>query len=104
MVCLQPRAEGTAIVDLEARLWGHLFNVRYQLLLTCLLHTFDYPGNLAESSQMTPRGLLIHATFGEMYNLRAIAMMLVQTPLNPGDFAEVAGPPFQMPFTLDLPL
>jgi hypothetical protein len=99
-----PREEGTPIEHPEARLWAHLFNVRYQLLLTCLLHTFDFPSNLAESSQMTPRGLLIHATFGEMYNLRAIAMMLVQTPLASGKGRRVAGAPFQMPYTLELPL
>lgn len=94
----------TPITDPEAKLWATLFNVRYQMLLTSLLHTFDYPSNLDASSQMTPRGLLIHATFGEMYNLRAIAMLLVQTPLHPGDSLNVAGPPFQMPYTLDLPL
>jgi hypothetical protein len=99
-----PREEGTPIGQPEARLWAHLFNVRYQLLLTCLLHTFNYPSNLVESSQMTPRGLLIHATFGEMYNLRAIAMVLVQTPLNSDDTTQVAGAPFQMPYTLELPL
>ena len=78
--------------------------MRYHALLTSLLHSFDYPGNLDPSSQMTPRGLLIHSTFGEMYNLRAIALMLVQTPLHPGDKVNVAGAPFQMPFTLDLPV
>jgi hypothetical protein len=95
--------EGTLIEDHEARLWAQLFNVRYQLLLTCLLHSFDYAGNLSESSQMTPRGLLIHSTFGEMYNLRAIAITLVQTPLSPRNATQVAGAPFQMPFTLKLP-
>lgn len=94
----------TPITDPEAQLWGALFNVRYQLLLTGLLHTFYYPGNLDPRSQTTPRGLLINTTFGEMYNLRAISLMLVQTPLNPGDTEKVAGPPFQMPFTLELPI
>jgi hypothetical protein len=97
------REEGTPIEHPEAQNWAYLFNVRYQLLLTCLLHTFDYPSNISESSQMTPRGLLIHAAFGEMYNLRAIAMMLVQTPLGPQNAGRVAGAPFQMPYTLELP-
>ena len=48
--------------------------------------------------------MLIHTTFGEMYNLRAISLMLVQTPLKTGDKVKVAGPPFQMPYTLELPL
>lgn len=99
-----PPPDSTAITDPEAQLWGSLFNVRYQLLLTSLLHSFDYPSNLDPSSQTTPRGILIHTTFGEMYNLRAISLMLVQTPLNPGDTEKVAGPPFQMPYTLELPI
>jgi Ferritin-like len=94
----------TPIEAPEAQLWGSLFNVRYQLLLTSLLHTFDYPSNLDPHSQATPRGLLIHTTFGEMYNLRAISLMLVQTPLKTGDKDKVAGPPFQMPYTLELPV
>lgn len=95
---------GTPIMHPEARGWAHLFNVRYQLLLTTLLHTFEYPSNLAESSQMTPRGLLVHATFGEMYNMRAISQVLVQTPLSEAGSGKMAGPPFQMPYTLNLPL
>jgi hypothetical protein len=39
-----------------------------------------------------------------MYNLRAISLMLVQTPLKTGDNEKVAGPPFQMPYTLELPV
>jgi hypothetical protein len=100
----EPDGENTPITHPEARLWASLFNVRYRMLLTDLTHTFDYAGSLDQSSQMSPRGLLIHSTFGEMYNLRAISMILVQTPLNQTGRPLVAGPPFQMPFTLDLPL
>jgi hypothetical protein len=39
-----------------------------------------------------------------MYNLRTIAMMLVQTPLGPQNAGRVAGAPFQMPYTLELPI
>ena len=48
----------------------------------------------------------INATFGEMYNLRAIAEILMQLPLNAGENLSgiCAGPPFQMPYTLDSPL
>jgi len=95
--------EGTPITHPEGKLWGNLFNVRYRLLLTSLLHTFDYPSNLSEVSQLTPRGLLVHATFGEMYNLRAISEILVRTPLTADDSKRMAGPPFQMPYTLKLP-
>lgn len=96
--------EGTQITHPRTRLWAHLFNIRYQMLLHCLLHTFEYPSNLDERSQSTPRGLLLHATFGEMYNLRAISMILVQSPLGEGNSEYFAGPPFQMPYTLQLPV
>jgi hypothetical protein len=99
-----PTWGGTPITHLEGRTWGHLFNVRYQILLTSLLHTFEYPSNLSETSQKTPRGLLLHATFGEMYNLRALSQILVQTPLTDGESNLMAGPPFQMPYTLKLPI
>jgi len=96
-------SEGSFITHPEGRLWAQLFNVRYRTLLTGLLHTFDYSSNISESSQMTPRGLLVHSTFGEMYNLRAISHILVQTPLAADGSDRVAGPPFQMPYTLNLP-
>jgi hypothetical protein len=35
----------TPITHLEAKLWAHLFNVRYQLLMTCLWRTFEYAGD-----------------------------------------------------------
>lgn len=95
---------GTPITHPRSKLWAHLFNVRYRLLLTNLLHTFEYPSNLSETSQMTPRGLLLHATFGEMYNLRALSQILVQAPLSEDGSPDRAGPPFQMPYTLKLPL
>jgi hypothetical protein len=100
----QPSWGGARITHPEAELWAHLFNVRYRLLLTNLLHTFEYPSNLSETSHMTPRGLLLHGTFGEMYNIRAISEALVRTPLTPKDRKRMAGPPFQMPFTLKLPV
>jgi len=95
---------GTPITHPEGQLWGHLFNLRYQILLTNLLHTFEYPSNLSETSPATPRGLLLHATFGEMYNLRALSEILVQTPLAADAPELMAGPPFQMPYCLNLPL
>jgi hypothetical protein len=97
-------SEQTEITHPETVLWAHLFNVRYRMLLVTLLRTFEYPSNLSEASQSTPRGLLIHATFGEMYNLRALAQILMQMPLTEGKSDLVAGPPFEMPYTLRLPV
>jgi len=96
--------EGTVITHPEAVKWAHLLNVRYRLLLVNLLHAFEYPSNLSEASQMSPRGLLIHATFGEMYNLHALSEILVEVPLTENSTERVAGPPFQMPYTLRLPV
>jgi hypothetical protein len=99
-----PSQEGTVISHPVSALWAHLFNVRYRTLLTNLLHTFDFPNNLSPTAQTTPRGLLIHSTFGEMYNIRALSEILMSAPLKSGKGDEKAGPPFQMPYTLHLPV
>ena len=93
----------TVITHPEAVAWAHLFNVRYRMTLTNLAHTFELgSARMRDDVEATARGSLINATFGEMYNLRAIANILMQTPLHEkGD--EVAGPTFEMPYTLALP-
>jgi hypothetical protein len=50
------------------------------------------------------RGATLHRVFAEMYNLKTIAGLLVRLPLlsDPED-PRRAGPPFQMPYTLELP-
>ncbi len=88
----------------ETQLWAHLCNVRFQLLLHCLLRTFEYAGSLDPLSSTTPRGLLVHATFGEMYNLRALSTLLVESPLNKSGDGQCAGPPFQLPYVMRLPV
>jgi hypothetical protein len=94
--------EGTPIEHPEAKLWAHLSNLRYRMLLANVSHAYTIPGPLTHEGMPTARGTLINATFGEMYNVRSIANILVRTPRGPtGD--GVAGPPFQMPYTLDLP-
>lgn len=90
------------ITDPEAKLWANLFNLRYRMLLAYLTHSFMLADGL-NSATNSPRGAIIHATFGEMYNLRAIANVLVKLPL--GDNSGVmAGPPFLIPYTMDLPI
>jgi hypothetical protein len=90
----------------EAVQWGHLFNVRYRMVLTYLTHSFELAGGLNDGARQSPRGVVINASFGEMYNLRAIANILVQTPLsaNSDSRKKYAGPPFQMPYTLNRPM
>lgn len=93
-------AAGHVITDPEALQWAHLFNLRYRMLLTNLSHAFA----LAGPADQSHRGRLIHRTFSEMYNLRAISGILVTLPLaDPNSDGMTAGPPFEMPYTLELP-
>ena len=45
---------------------------------------------------------MLNRVFGEMYNLKAISGLLVQLPLK-SDPKERAGPPFELPYTLNFP-
>lgn len=88
----------------EALLWGHLFNVRYRKLLAGLAHAFDVSNAPGTGIAPGPRGALVHRCFVEMYQLRAIAGLLVALPLDSASpDGPRAGPPFQMPYTLALP-
>jgi hypothetical protein len=90
---------GTAHEELAAHLLAQLFNQRYRLLLTNLAHSF----RLARTQpvhQPNLRGMVMHRVFGEMYNLKTIAGLLVRLPVGCGGRA---GPPFEMPYSLDLP-
>ncbi len=94
----------TSIVHPEAKLWAHLFNVRYRKLLVNLSHAFELADDPTDRSRLSPRGSLIHRTFSEMYNLRALAGLLVRLPVDDAHpDGPRAGPPFQMPYTLMLP-
>ncbi len=89
------------MTDPVTKLWANLFNVRYRMLLTYLTHSFLLADGLNNAIN-TPRGAIIHATFGEMYNLRSIANVLVRLPLGEAS-NKMAGPPFLIPYTMDLP-
>jgi hypothetical protein len=89
----------TPIRDREGGLWANIFNLRYRMLLSYLAHSFHAPGTPAVENR---RGVIINRMFAEMYNLRAVASILVQLPLAPGA-SERCGPAFQMPYTLQLP-
>jgi hypothetical protein len=93
----------TATIRAErSRLWAELFNLRYRILLTCLTHSYRLAR--APASGHTPRGVVLHRVFGEMYNLKTIAGLLMRLPLGDESGVMRAGPPFQMPYTLELPL
>jgi len=94
----------TPIVNEEANLWAHLFNVRYRKLLVNLSHAFELSDDPGDRAALGPRGTLIHRTFSEMYNLRAIAGQIVVLPIDGAQpDGPLAGPPFQIPHTLMLP-
>jgi hypothetical protein len=82
--------------------WANLFNLRYRMLLTYLSHAFQL---VRDGSEAQLRGAVIHKVFSEMYNLKAIAGILVQLPLTARKKDNSrAGPPFQMPYTLAIPM
>ncbi|MEP7337908.1 MAG: ferritin-like domain-containing protein, partial [Acidobacteriota bacterium] len=100
------------ITDPRARNWAHLFNLRYRLLLAYLSHFLRLDQQrYTDSGDRTPRGLLLIWTFNEMRRLKKLAEKLVQLPKDkredetqpfPPD-ALNAGPPFELPYTLNLP-
>jgi hypothetical protein len=73
------------------------------MLLTYLAHSFRISSASATMGAANPRSFIIQRTFNEMYNLRGIAGILVQLPLNNDKDQERAGPPFQIPYTMKLP-
>ncbi|MGW4113874.1 ferritin-like domain-containing protein [Actinosynnema sp. NPDC004786] len=92
------------ITDPVTALWGHLFNLRYRMLLADISHAFLLAGPVDNGGVLTGRGALVHRAFAEMYNLRALAGRLVERPLEakaPDGLR--AGPPFEMPYSLELP-
>jgi hypothetical protein len=94
--------EGTIIKNPEASAWAGLFNLRYRMLLAYLAHAFQLSADPAQTATPGCRGQVVNRIFGEMYNLKAIAGLLIKLPLD-NDLTRRAGPPFQMPYTLNFP-
>lgn len=94
--------EQNEITSEDGILWANLFDTRYRLLLNFLNHSFLLDNGNNNVGSFTPRGLIINSTFGEMYNLRSLATILVQTPLAKKSKL-MAGPPFTSPYSYDLP-
>jgi hypothetical protein len=72
------------------------------MLLSYLAHAFRLSNDPAQNAGPGQRGQVLNRVFGEMYNLKAIAGLLVQLPLK-SDPKERAGPPFELPYTLSFP-
>jgi hypothetical protein len=94
--------ETDKITNPEAILWANLCDIRYRLLLNFINHSFLLDNGNNNSGSFSPRGLIINSSFGEMYNLRSLATILVQTPIAKNS-SKMCGPPFTMPYTFDLP-
>jgi hypothetical protein len=87
------------IADGHSRDWAELFNLRYRMLLKYLGHTFRL-ARTEHGDSPNLRSMVMHRVFGEMYNLKAIAAVIVRQPLSNGSLR--AGPPFEMPYALSL--
>jgi Ferritin-like len=95
---------GPVITNEEAGLWATVFNIRYRILLTYVAHSFRVSAETMESGASNPRSMIVNGAFGEMYQIRAISGILMQSPLGGESKPERAGPPFQVPYTVSLPL
>jgi hypothetical protein len=93
--------EGRRITNPSALLWAGLLNLRYRMLLMYMEHSFRIEAP-AKASGRTPRGLLVSWAFGEMYNIRSITEILMATPMREDGGDLLAGPPFEMPYSLTL--
>ncbi|MGQ0778833.1 MAG: ferritin-like domain-containing protein [Pseudonocardiales bacterium] len=106
---LEAHASTGRINHPRTRAWAHLFNLRYRLLLGQLAHFLRLDHDLYSEApgpglgDRTDRGLLLIGTFDEMRHLKKIAGKLVQLPKDDPPGAVHAGPPFELPYTLNLP-
>ncbi len=108
-VAREARADKGRITHPQARAWAQLFDLHYRMLLGCLSHFMrldhdlylDDPG--ARRCDRTARGLLLIWTFDEMRRLKKIATKLVQLPKDDPPGPLHAGPPFELPYTVNLP-
>jgi Ferritin-like len=91
---------GTFIGSPSSRAWASLFNVRYRMLLAYLAHTYRLP---RRDGPPGARAAMLQRVFAEMFNVKAIAEILVRLPLGDPDDPKRAGPPFEMPYTTVLP-
>ena len=97
------------ITNPRAQAWAHLFNLRYRSLLAYFSHflRLNQQPYVAEAGpkqgDRTARGFLLIWTFNEMRRLRKIAGKLVQLPKDDPPSGVNAGPPFDLPYTLNLP-
>jgi hypothetical protein len=102
----EDRASGTEIPLGAARYWADLFNLRYRMLLSLFTYLFRVPRGESRPPGGVGRAEIIGRLFGEMYNMKAVAGILVRMPIKEDKDGRVtmAGPPFQVPYTLGQPI
>jgi hypothetical protein len=99
----------SAIADPVTRLWAQLFNVRYRILLTALMHSVAIPTTATGANQANLRRLLTRWVYDEMMHgtgsIRELAMKLAELPSRTAVATPVttAGAPFGLPYSLSLP-
>lgn len=96
------REGNTLLTNPRACAWARLANLRYRMLLTYIEEMYALPED-ADTSRPSPRPGVLHRVFGEMYNLKAVSSVLVRLPALEGKATPFAGPPFEVPYALDLP-
>jgi hypothetical protein len=94
----KPDQRKTYISCKQSRTWATLFNIRYRMLMASLVHTFRL-ARITRHNEPSLRAVMMHRVFGEMYNLKAIARMLVEMPMKDGPIEgqKRVGPPFEAP-------
>jgi hypothetical protein len=102
----QPPIKYAVVDTVVAKHLAEVFNQRYRLLLNYLAHCFRLAGT-QRVDRPNLRAMLMHRVFGEMYNLKTLAGLLVRSPRRDSghkdDRGEWAAPPFEMPYSLVLP-
>jgi hypothetical protein len=93
------------ITNLQTRLWAQLFNNRYRILLSCLIHSLSTDvlgGDEASRTRAADhRVLLIGWAMEEMRNLRALSGLLNGLYRTDKDADGMAGATFELPYTLN---
>ncbi len=96
-------AGGAAIQHPTSRLLASLFDLRYRALLMSIAQSLRLAKSIQQHLVPGARAGLMQHSFVEMYNLKALAGLLMRAPLTDDHNPTRAGPPFQLPYTLELP-
>lgn len=101
---LEAAKESGRITNPRSRRWAQMFNARYRLLLTELHHFLRIDTPLFDAAgERLARGHLAIGVFNEMRRLKKTAGKLVQLPKAEPTDPHRAAPPFELPYTTDIP-